>query len=182
MDLHTAIRLRALRAVLRPDDAYHLRVVMRWYSKTFFTPLREVEELPLEEIWQAYYEEQYANMSDVELDHVKAELLTTDEQRYEQIVAEEAEEAEMFEMRRILEAEERAKAVAAQKEQQKNEIANVAQKPGPILPVKLPETDLPSALPNKLPPAITMTFVDEADFERELDGFGTMSQPEKPKP
>lgn len=182
MDTNTAIRLRALRAVMSPDRDYLIRTILRWYSKTFFTPLREVEDLPLEDVLRAYYEEQYAAMSDDERDRVRIDLLTTDEQRYTQIVAEEAEEADMFEVRRVLEAEERAKARAAEEKSRKDRIADVKHQANEqIMPIKARESDLPS-LPKTLPPAITMTFVDEAEFEKELDGFGAMVQPEKAKP
>lgn len=175
MDTFTAIRLRALQTVMRPGRDYLIRRTLRWYSKTFYTPLREVEELPLEDVFQAYYEEQYAAMSEEELDRERTELLTTEEERYERILAEEAEEAELFEMRRVLAAEERAKKLKATKVEQ-GKIAEVKpQTQAPIAPVVAPKTELPK----ELPPGISMTFVSDADFEAELDGFGAMAPPPK---
>ncbi len=180
MDLYQAIRLRAMRSVMRPDREFLIRKVLRWYSKTFFTPIAEVEEIPLEDVFQAYYEEMYEDMSEEDLEAERQELLITPEQRYDQIILEEANDAEMFEMGRMIAAEEAAKAKSTAKAKIVNQIVNLQhQQPGPIAPVEMSETDLPTA-PRELPPGITMTFVDEDEFEAALDGFGAMSQPKKP--
>src|SRR5262245_5490717 len=42
---------------------YHVRRYQRWFSKTFFTPLAEVEKLPLVLILRTYYEELYEGMT-----------------------------------------------------------------------------------------------------------------------
>lgn len=179
MDLFTAIRLRALKAVVQPDQEYFYRRIMRWYSKTFFTPLAQVEDLPVEDVLQAYYEEEFANMSPEDLEKTRDEMLVTPEQHYESILAEEADEAEMFETSRILQAEEQRKKLEARKLKDQK-IADVQHRQaGPIKPVELPETELPTAQPMKPPGNISMTFMDEADFERELEGFGNMTQPKK---
>lgn len=177
MDVYKAIRLRALRSVLFPDKDYIIRRTLRWYSKTFFTPLREVEDLPLEDVFQAYYEERYATLSDEDLDHEREDLLVTDEERYDRAVAEEAEEAEMFELSKIIAAEEAAKRRAAKKTSTPEQLAEI-QHAQPE-PMKLAEPLLP-ALPKVLPPDITMTFMTDDAFEAEVDGFGSMSQPVKP--
>jgi hypothetical protein len=180
MELIRAIQLRALRSVLKPDKDYLVRKMLRWYSKTYFTPLREVEELPFDEVMQAYFEERYEGMSDDDRDAERQALLTTEEQRYQQILAEEAEEAEMFELGRIVAAEEERKKLEADKAKEQK-IAEVKhQKPGPIIPRELPESDLSTGLPKVIPEGITMSFVDDAEFERELEGFGAMGQPRKP--
>jgi hypothetical protein len=169
------IRLRALRAVIRSDRAFFLRRVMRWYSKTFFMPLDQVEEIPIEDLLQVWYEEQYIGMTPEELEDERKELLTTAEQRYEQILAEEADDAEMFEAAQIIAAEEKRKKLEAAKV--KTGKITEAQKPlGPIKPVEMPETDLPRVT-TTIPPDIAMTFVDEAEFDAELDSFGLPSKP-----
>ncbi len=59
-----AIRLLALQSAMadpQPAD-FVLRDIFRWYSKTFATPLHEVENLPLARVIQTYWEEQYSAM------------------------------------------------------------------------------------------------------------------------
>lgn len=177
MTLEDAIRLRALRVVLRPDREYFLRRVMRWYSKTFYTPLAQVEDIPTEDLLQTWYEERYAEMAPEDLDRERAELLETPEQRYERILREEADEAEMFEMSRVVAAEEERKKAAKAKEKK---IAETQPALGPIKPVEMSETDLPRPVVATVPPDITMSFVDDAAFQAELEGFGSMTQPLKP--
>lgn len=179
MDLFQAIRLRALKAVLHPDREYLIRRTLRWYSKTFHTPLHVVEEMPVEDVIVAYYEEQYAQMSEDQLAAEKEELLTPDEVRTARIIAEEAEEAEMFEMSQIVAAEEAAKKRAEVTKAATQKLADLQHQPlGPIKPHDLPESDLPK-VPREMPEGITMSFVDDADFEAELEGFGAMGQPER---
>lgn len=67
IDYIRAIKLNAMKAVSDPDTDYYLRFIYRWYSKTFFTPLHEVEDLPLEDILTAYYEESYEKLEEKEL-------------------------------------------------------------------------------------------------------------------
>jgi hypothetical protein len=178
MDQYRAIRLRALGAVVKPNKDYIIRKVLRWYSKTFFTPLAQVEDLPLEDVFQAFYEEKYAEMSEEEVEAERQELLTSDQDRYEQILAEEAEEAEMFETGKLMAAQMRAKK-ALVATPQKGNIADIRhQVPGPIRSMEAPESELPS-VPRELPPGISMTFVSESDFEQELETLGAMSQPER---
>lgn len=57
-----AIALRAFAAVLRHDPDFEYREVMRWYSREFSTPLAAVADLPQEEVWQHWYEDQYQRL------------------------------------------------------------------------------------------------------------------------
>lgn len=179
MDLYKAIRIRAMKAVLDPDPQYTVRRVLRWYSKTFRTALADVEELPLEDVFQAYYEEMYEDMSPDHRDRERQELLITDEERSRMIAVEEAQEAELFEMGKVFAAEEAEKKRAASTKSGDQKIAEIQHHgTGPFKPRDLPESDLP--VPAKIPAGISMTFLDEAEFEKELDGFGVMAQPKKP--
>jgi len=65
-----AIRLIALKNVLdEPDASAHWRHISRYYSKTFSTPLHLVDVL------QAYFEDVYEHLEDVELQRELAETL-----------------------------------------------------------------------------------------------------------
>lgn len=66
MEYYEALQAKALLAVLRPDDAAHMRTVMRFYSKHFHVPLPEVEALPETHVLQAYYEEVFSQMDEGE--------------------------------------------------------------------------------------------------------------------
>lgn len=45
-----------------PDPEFFLRKVFRWYSKTFVTPLDEVEDLPLADVLRHFYEYHFEEM------------------------------------------------------------------------------------------------------------------------
>jgi hypothetical protein len=80
-----AVKLIALKNVMcagidgsgRDVDA-QWRLVARWYSKTFSTPLHIVDNLPRLDIIQAFFEERYDSMDDGEL-HIELQELLKDE-------------------------------------------------------------------------------------------------------
>ena len=85
--LWQSIQLRALaNAILDPKDnpdveAHFLRNVFRWYSKEFHTPLHTVIELPLVDIMLHYYESQYENMEEPQLEAERVRLTETEKDR-----------------------------------------------------------------------------------------------------
>jgi primosomal protein N' len=54
--LYKSIQIKAIEAVLDPDDTYSYRRICRWYSKTFHTPLQDVYKLDFEHVLSNYYE------------------------------------------------------------------------------------------------------------------------------
>lgn len=91
MDLFKALQLVCIKSVTQPDGEYKLRRILRWYSKTFYTPLHIVETLPLENILIAYFESIYEEMEEEERqEHIQL-LLETDEQRKARLENEEKE-------------------------------------------------------------------------------------------
>lgn len=92
-----SVQLRALAAVTRKDSAYMLRQIFRWYSKTFFTPLHEVEALPMEDVLIAYYESTFEDMTPEQIRDAAELLLETPEQTLLRRREKDAEEAENFE-------------------------------------------------------------------------------------
>ena len=101
MDTYSAIRILALKAVMRPDAEYFVRKTIRWYSKTFSTPIADVEQIPFDTVLQAYFEERYGEMSRDELDAERRELLVTEEERRKLITMEEEDEVDMWLMGRM---------------------------------------------------------------------------------
>lgn len=68
MDHWKAQRIHAMHEVLawrdgKPSHQFWLRHVFRWYSKTFNTPLHEVEDLPIDEVMRHYYEDHYVQLA-----------------------------------------------------------------------------------------------------------------------
>jgi hypothetical protein len=56
LDFLSSIQLIALRNVFQADDFdYIVRKISRFYSKTFNTPLSEVENIPVAELFLNYY-------------------------------------------------------------------------------------------------------------------------------
>jgi primosomal protein N' len=54
----------ALANVASPTSEYYYRMICRWYSKTFHTPLHVVFTLPIQDIFLAYFEEGYEMMDE----------------------------------------------------------------------------------------------------------------------
>lgn len=172
MNTFDALNLIALGRAVKPSGESNLSFVARWYSKTFHTPLHVViNDLPIEDIWLAFFEERYQGMPRGELQEYIDLALETPEERNARIAAEEAEEAGNR-------AFEEMSAKASQKPVVTAPVTNPAsllsQVPG------LPETKA-EALPERLEPDIEMTFVDSSEMERLLDG-GIGDTPKKPKP
>lgn len=76
-----AIRVIALRDVVDgTDPAYQIRSQLRWYARTFHTPLHVVErDVPLDVVQRTYYEEIYETMRDG--DARQQELLAEERRR-----------------------------------------------------------------------------------------------------
>jgi hypothetical protein len=72
-----ALRIIALKNVMVGSDAdAEWRHVCRWYSKTFHTPLAEVDDLPTFDVWQAFFEDRAENMDDEERQKELEEILS----------------------------------------------------------------------------------------------------------
>lgn len=166
---------------MEPDSEAHFRAICRWYSITFHTPLHLVEELPEDDVLVAYYEKTYEDMEDQEREDLLKALLETPEEKKRKALAKDIENAEAFEFSRRLAAEEKAR-VAKEK---LAEVKPVERKPSMLSAADRRESRLPQEKPavpfEKLEPDVSIKFVDSLDFERELEGFGTMSPTEEKK-
>jgi hypothetical protein len=72
-----------MHAIVNPDKAAWFRRIQRAYSKKYSTPLPVVQDLPAEEVLQAYYEGAFEEMDDEEREEYIDFLTETDEQRAE---------------------------------------------------------------------------------------------------
>lgn len=180
MNHYEALKLLALRAVMKPDSDAHFRSICRWYSITFHTPLHLVDDLPEEDVLVAYYEKTYEDMEDPEREELLKTLLETAEEKKRKALAKDIEEAEAFEFTRRLAAEEKIRAAKAKL----TEVKPVERKPSMLSAAdrresRLPQdTKKPSTI-EKLEPDVDIKFVDPVEFEKELEGFGTMSPREE---
>lgn len=82
------IKKIALLSVLEPDDEAFIRYLYRWFSKSFHTPLPQVEDLPLDYILQHYYETIYEELGPDEKHNLIIYLLETPEEREKRKVSE----------------------------------------------------------------------------------------------
>ena len=173
MNYFDSLKLIALRAVMKPDGEATYRSICRWYSTTFHTPLHVVEELPQEDVLTAHFEATYEDMTEEERREVLSQLLETEEEKKAKRRAKDEEEAESFNFARRMAQE-------ARQEAAKKKLAEV--KAPPKAPSMLSARDraegmLPNSKPSfeKLEPDVHIKFVEAEDFEKELEGFGTMT-------
>ncbi len=149
-----------MRAVLKPDGEFLLRRMYRWYSKTFSTPLHEVEDLPVADILTAYYEETYDAMEPEHRELLRQRLAESDEQRAarEATEVEDANDDDAF--MRMVEEEEMARLA-------KEVNGPAPAKKSPSGGMASRETDLPDVV--EAPPDIKMTFSKDRDFQDAID-------------
>lgn len=96
----------ALANVSSPSTEYFYRYACRWYSKTFFTPLAEVYDMPADEVFLAYFEEGYERLSASEdgQESMFVDMMKAIDPEYD-----EKEEESIQEFIEMIEAEEEAK-------------------------------------------------------------------------
>lgn len=114
--------VRAGREPVTPPDAeYEYRRVVRWYAKTFHTPIAQVREIPFEELLQDYYESVYEDLEGADPDphdeqertplEVERDLLAEDDaERDARLVREKADREVGDRFLKMVEADEVAKA------------------------------------------------------------------------
>lgn len=195
MEFWDAIHLAALRDVYFAktdreggDPLYVYRKIFRWYSKNFYTPLHLVQELPLEDVLRAWYEQTFEDMEDKDLEAEVRKAALSDEELRLQEMGESADAAADLDLMREAEEEnaayERA-ALAKRIEDVVRPVQEQLQQMVPIRPIRDVEI-VPARPPNirsTIPPDIKMTFVPEDDdsFEKALEGdaFDLLAAPKK---
>lgn len=151
MNIYEAIRAVALHNILfdNSDSDYQYRKVCRWYSKEFHTPLKDVYEMPIEDVLLNYWEQLYEDWED---DDKMGERALKIEARYLTETDEEKESRKLAEYEQDLEDD----AFLEQSEQQ-------------ILKESTPKQDL--IVPNEeIMPDIKMNFLDDNLLQEMLEG------------
>lgn len=191
MDHFSALRILALSDVAEarrdggtPSPAYMLRRIARWYSTEFSTPLHQVDELPLDDLMQAWYESQYEELSDEKLNH---ELATTTETPAEKLARETKVHQDKLDTWRLEHEDDEDDDLdtAFRKATGDKPVGPAAgtmahQPKRPQLPLQKPERSRPGeevSLPTatrSVTEGIQKTFIDLAEMERlvEMDGLG----------
>ena len=176
MDLHKAIRIRAYRAVTGPlTRDYMYRRIMRWYSKTFSTPLSQVEEFPVEDVLQVYYEETYEEMDEEQRQGELSLLLQTDEDLLEARAEEDEFDLEAWTVEREIAKEEKkkeAKKTELKLKQSSSKIANVEPQRliNEVQKSSSPWDDAPAS-----PQGMSMSFDLDVDEDLLSEDFGPMT-------
>lgn len=171
MDIFEAVRAQALRSVMKPDGEYVVRHVFRWYSRTFSTPLREVYDIPLEEVLMHYYESWFEDMNDQDRLIAIDSVLQTDADR---IAEKMAEDAKPIEEKELLE-------FAAQMKQFQPKPA-IIQGDDDQMVVPEGKIELPPPPPVQSPPEFSMSFpaeeINDNLISDDVENLNSMRQPE----
>jgi hypothetical protein len=114
-----------------PSAAYSIRQIFRWYSKTFHTPLHMVQDIPLYDIVQAYYESHYESMEEEDLRAEVQNLLLSEEEKIQKSLQDDAEEFSLAQLEREL-AEEA-------KQQAPKTLESIAEEKKNEAPIEMPE-------------------------------------------
>jgi hypothetical protein len=102
-------RKLALKSVVNPDFDTFRRKICRWYSKSFSTPLKEVEEdIVFFDVLMHYFEDLFEQLEDKDKQEQLKLAIETTEERSRREIKEDLEEQEFLEMA-VKEEAERAK-------------------------------------------------------------------------
>lgn len=188
-----SIRLLALQEVWssRHGEAsgeYLLRRIMRDYSVWFHTPLHVVEELPVDDVLQAYWERHYEEIDEADQDSEEPGT------RLDQIVRDSVMDRSKLDGQAKAEDSERAAADAALRAMKAREEGGDPQTPA-VTVVKNASKSLQDTIKllerfqdpkdrdptlAEIPSDIEIQFSDELDFNDDEDCLGIREIPKKP--
>lgn len=173
-----ATRLLAFRAVNKRDPEYVFRHILRWYSRTFNTPLHEVEELPIDEVMTHFFECRYEDMSDHELDEEEEDLLLTDAEKKAKKEKQKNDEVDDDDFYELMKAQASGSSPGT-----KPVTADGAIVTAEPLPLGLPANfqklaDTAEAAEKQIPPDIKMTFVSDKELE-DMESWDLLGPPSK---
>lgn len=158
MNKHQAFQLIALNSAKKPDYESNTRYVLRWYSKTFHTPLHIVYDLPLDEIWLTYYEERYQEMTEEDLEAEIERVLETPDARNEREMAEELKKSEELTFMKMAEQSRKDhKNLKSSLDKALETVKNLETS------VSLPEAPV-------IEESIEMSFISDSEMEKLLNG------------
>jgi hypothetical protein len=150
------------------DRDYDLNRVFRYYSKTFFTPLYQVLQLPFHHVLTAYFDDLFEGMEQGELDEARIELLKSAEERAKDKDTADANEVDIYQI--MQDTAKEAEAAAGKIE--------ALAKSG-IKPLIKNSGEAPLLVENLKPADIKMKFMTVEQLEKELnqDSLGLLEDP-----
>ena len=180
MDYYKHLRIIALNSVISPDEPYLIRKIVRWYSKTFSTPISVVEEIPLEHILTAYYESEFEDKKEEELEQIIQDMFADDVDNRKEEMAEEKRAVEDYEFLKALKEEQRLNPKKDLKGSL-NDLVKASKKlTNAFNSVKANrETILPEA--DSLPSNVSISFSDDLEEEIERHDLSLFNDIKKSK-
>lgn len=162
------------------DGEYQLRRIFRWYSKAFSTPLHVVEELPLHDVIQSYWEEHYEGLNENELEQERS-ALTEDPDML--AVRQKKEDEDDFETHLMLREEARRR----QEESKKNAVRKLEDAAAALKGLsgrsihrdKEPELVMTEPIRREGREEVHISFVDDLDLDADPMTFGLLEPPPK---
>ena len=180
MDYYKHLRTIALKSVIEPDEPYLIRKIVRWYSKTFSTPISMVEEIPIEHILTAYYESEFEGKKEEELEQIVRDMFTEEVNTRKEEMEEEKRAVEDFEFLQALKEEERLKPKKDTKGTL-NDLVKASKKLTNVL--NSIKSNRETTLPDEelLPSNVSISFSDDLEEEIEKHDLGLFNDIKKPK-
>jgi hypothetical protein len=162
-----AIRIRALRAVWKPDHDSALRRIFRWYSEKFHTPLHRVQDLPMEEVLMHWYEVHYEQLEPDERHNLAIHLLETPEERRRRESEDKKSEDEFVRLTEQLASRQKAD---RKLQDRVAEVKSALDKFKQSVDKPLKPAELPKSKPAPVEEEVSVSFTDEK-FDLDEDGF-----------
>jgi hypothetical protein len=157
-----------LHQVVSDTAEYRLRLLYRWYSKTFATPLHLVPSLPLVDILVAFWESKYEEMNEVELEEERKRVIETDDERRARLVSEDVNHVEDDAFAAAIEEQARQESKV-----KKIEDIKVPEDRAIRATAKVPEPSLPTPEEIKnlgpLPESVSIKFADTNFFDELIE-------------
>lgn len=153
-------------SVVEPDWEAFLQGVFEWYSSTYYTPLYDVMELPVDYVLYTYYRGVYKQMEVDERYNEAIFLLETPQERAARKLADKKSDDEFMRQAQQHNAgvskklPSKVEALLAKMKEKKE------RKEIPLKEKPLPEIVLPQPSEEE---EITIKYMSDADFEAELD-------------
>lgn len=161
MNFIHAIAADSLRSVMEDNHQHFIRKVLRWYSRTFHTPLHQAEELPLEYVLRAWFETYFEDLGEDERVEKARFLIESPEERLAREQEAEADEDSFL-------AEVAAEAIAAKAKKSGKEAPLTDTQP--VKPDQLISPEDLEVLKNL--PEIDMKFEVAPEGNLETNGLG----------
>lgn len=137
-----SIRIRALRAVWKPNAESIIRRIFRWYSREFSTPLHLVDMLPLDFVLMHWFEDQYEKLEVEEKHNLAIYLLETPDERRRRELEEKKADEDFFLAAKLQAENSKSKKILLDKlKELKDKVKNIKKVEVPPSPVVAGEAD-----------------------------------------